>query len=74
MAAFDDLKTTVMAYIEKVDVALADIAAKIQAAVDADDAGEAVDLKALQDDVTAAMDRVPPAPVPVPPPPAPEGG
>lgn len=66
MAAFDDLKTTVEAYIKKVDAALADINAKIAAAVEADDAGEAVDLKALQDEVQAASDRVGPAPVPTP--------
>lgn len=70
MAAFDDLKATVAAYSAKVDAYVAAQVAHQQtvdeavaAAVAADDAGEDIDIKALDDQIKASAATVPEAPV-----------
>lgn len=64
MAAIDDLRAAITDLGTKIDAFLAvnsaDIEARIAAAIEADDAGEEVDLNQLKDDVLNIANRVPP--------------
>lgn len=64
MSAFTDLKASVEAYIAAVEAKDNDVAKQIADAVAADEAGEDVDLKALQATVEQARAKVTPPVVP----------
>lgn len=67
MAKFDELKTSVEAYIAAVQAwagpAQVDVQKAIDDAIAADDAGEEVDFQNLKDEVDAAFAKIPAAPV-----------